>query len=98
MKQRIYLCGAIDGNKNYKEDFEKAETIIAETFKSYAVVNPSNLRDIEERKKELSSCHYLVNYLMTMQEIGRNTQIQEELAICGKNQIKVLHLSLLSGI
>ena len=23
MKQRIYLCGAIDGNKNYKEDFEK---------------------------------------------------------------------------
>ena len=42
MKQRIYLCGAIDGNKNYKEDFEKAETIIAETFKSY-VVNPSNL-------------------------------------------------------
>lgn len=98
MKQRIYLCGAIDGNKNYKEDFEKAETIIAETFKSYAVVNPSNLRDIEERKKELSSCHYLVILDDYAGDWKRNTQIQEELAICGKNQIKVLHLSLLSGI
>ena len=51
MKQRIYLCGAIDGNKNYKEDFEKAEIMIAETFKSYDVVNPSNLVTLRTGKR-----------------------------------------------
>jgi hypothetical protein len=98
MKQRIYLCGAIDNNKNYKEDFEKAETIVSETFRSYEVVNPSNLQRIEDRKKELSSCHYLVILDDYAGDWKRNVQIQEELSICGKNQIKVLHLSLLSGI
>jgi hypothetical protein len=98
MKQRIYLCGAIDNNKNYKEDFEKAETIVSETFKSYDVVNPSNLESISDRLREIATCNYLVILDDYAGEWKKNTQIQEELAICGKNRVKVLHLSLLGGI
>lgn len=98
MKQRIYLCGAIDGNNHYKEDFEKAETIVSETFRNYTVVNPSNIQRIEDRKKELSSCHYLVILDDYAGDWKRNVQIQEELSICGEHKIKVLHLSLLGGI
>ena len=98
MKQRIYLCGAIDNNKNYKEDFEKAETIVSETFRSYEVVNPSNLASITDRIREIATCNYLVIIDDCAGEWKKNTQIQEELSICGKNKVKVLHLSLLGGI
>lgn len=98
MKQRIYLCGEINDNKNYKEDFDKAETIVSEAFKSYDVVNPSHIESIDDRKKELATCNYLVLLDDCAGEWKKNTQIQEELAICGENNVKVLRLSLLGGI
>lgn len=98
MKQRVYLCGAIKNNKNYKEDFEKAETIVSETFKNYDVVNPSTIESIEDRKREIATCNYLVIIDDYAGEWKNNAQIQEELSICGKNNVRVLHLSLLGGI
>ena len=98
MKQRIYLCGEINDNKNYTEDFEKAETIVSKAFKNYDVVNPSNIESIEERKREIATCNYLVIIDDSAGEWKKNTQIQEELSICGKNNVKVLRLSLLGGI
>ena len=98
MKQRIYLCGEINDNKNYKEDFEKAETIVSEAFKNYDVVNPSSIESIDDRKKELATCNYLVIIDDSAGEWKKNTQIQEELSICKENNIRVLHLSLLGGI
>ena len=98
MKQRVYLCGEINDNKNYKEDFEKAETIVSKTFKNYDVVNPSNIESIVDRMRELATCSYLVIIDDSDGEWKKNTQIQEELAICGENNIRVLHLSLLGGI
>jgi len=98
MKQRIYLCGEINDNKNYKEDFEKAETIVSGAFKSYDVVNPSHIESIEDRKREIATCNYLVIIDDFEGKWKKNTQIQEELSICGKNNVRVLHLSLLGGI
>lgn len=98
MNQRIYLCGAINDNKNYTEDFEKAETIVSKAFKNYDVVNPSHIEAITDRIKELATCNYLVIIDDFDGEWKKNTQIQKELSICSENNIRILHLSLLGGI
>ena len=98
MKQRIYLCGAIDGNKNYKEDFEKAETIVANTFRSCDIVNPCTIDSIDDRLKELSMSSYLVILDDYNGDWKSNKQVQKELSICGENKIRIIHLSLLGGL
>ena len=42
----IYISGAINGNKNYKEDFEKAENYLKQEYPSTNLVNPTWLNKV----------------------------------------------------
>lgn len=62
--KKAYIAGKITGNKNFKEEFKKAE----ETVKAqgYAVMNPSVLNEGFEQSEYLHVCMAMIDVCDTV--------------------------------
>ena len=107
MKQAIYISGAISGIHNYRDIFEKAENMIRLHFKAFDVISPTKLGlndgdDYEYcmkvRLDALRKCHYMIIIDDYDGNWKKSEGVKREIAECGKNNIKIIHLSVIGVV